>query len=77
MRIEAHAGLILYAYKATSDITLAELQALLADHGTEVALGTIWRFFSRRGMTRKKKTAHATEQDRPDILKRREEWFDG
>jgi len=24
-----------------------------------------------------KKTAHATEQDRPDVLKRREEWFDG
>ncbi|MBJ6123706.1 IS630 family transposase [Sphingomonas sp. BT553] len=24
-----------------------------------------------------KKTAHATEQDRPDILKRRKEWFDG
>jgi transposase len=24
-----------------------------------------------------KKTAHASEQDRPDILKRREEWFDG
>ncbi len=26
---------------------------------------------------RQKKTAHAAEQDRPDILKRREEWFDG
>lgn len=24
-----------------------------------------------------KKTAHATEQDRPDILKRRRAWFDG
>jgi transposase len=24
-----------------------------------------------------KKTAHATEQDRPDVLKRREAWFDG
>ena len=24
-----------------------------------------------------KKTGHATEQDRPDVLKRREEWFDG
>ena len=24
-----------------------------------------------------KKTAHASEQDRPDILRRREEWFDG
>ena len=55
MRIEAHAGLILDAYKATPDITLAELQALLADHGTEVALGTIWRFFARRGITRKKR----------------------
>ena len=41
MRIEAHAELILEACKATPDITLAELQALLADHGTEVALGTI------------------------------------
>jgi transposase len=67
--MEAHPGLILDAYKATPDITLAELQALLADHGTEVALGTIWRFFARRGITRKK-AAHATEQDRPDILKR-------
>ncbi len=54
MRIEAHAGLIRDAYKATLDITLAELQALLADHGTEVALGTIWRFFARRRITRKK-----------------------
>ena len=57
MRIKAHAGLILDAYKATPDITLAELQALLADHGTEVALGTIWRFFARRGITRKKDSA--------------------
>ena len=40
---------------ATPDITLAELQALLADHGTQVALGTIWRFFARRGITRKKR----------------------
>ncbi|CAA9482636.1 MAG: Mobile element protein [uncultured Sphingomonadaceae bacterium] len=24
-----------------------------------------------------KKTGHATEQDRPDVLKRREEWFEG
>jgi len=77
MRIEAHAGLVIDAYKATPDIALAGLQALLADHGAEVALGTIWRFFARRGITRKKRTAYATEQDRPDILKRREESFDG
>jgi hypothetical protein len=49
-----HAGLILEAYKATPDITLTELQTLLADHGTEVALGAIWRFLARRGITSKK-----------------------
>lgn len=40
-RIEAHADLILEAYEATPDITLAEVQWLLADHGVQVALGTI------------------------------------
>ena len=54
-KIEAHAWLILDAYEVTPDITLAELQALLANHGTQVALGTIWRFFARRGITRKKR----------------------
>jgi transposase len=54
-RIEAHADLILGAYEATPDITLAELQALLAEQGTEVAIGTLWRFFDRRGITRKKR----------------------
>jgi transposase len=54
MRIEAHAELILKAYNAAPGITLSELQALLGNHGTEVALGTIWRFFARRGITRKK-----------------------
>ncbi len=54
-KIEARADLILDAYAATPDITLAELQVLLADHGTQVALGTIWRFFDRRGITRKKR----------------------
>jgi transposase len=54
-KIEAHAELILAAYGATPDITLAELQALLAEHDTQVALGTIWRFFNRRGITRKKR----------------------
>ena len=54
-KIEAYADLILGAYEATPDITLAELQALLADHGIQVAIGTIWRFFKRRGITRKKR----------------------
>ncbi len=54
-KIEAYADLILSAYETMPDITLAELQALLADRGTQFALGTIWRFFDRRGITRKKR----------------------
>ena len=37
----------------------------------------MWRYFRRHGITRKRTTAHATEQKRPDILKRRQDWFEG
>jgi transposase len=53
-RIEAHAALILAAVGANGDVTLAEIQTLLADHGVSVGIGTLWRFFDRRGITRKK-----------------------
>lgn len=49
---------------------------LLAERGTPVGIGTPWRFLDRHRITRKK-TANATEQDRSDVLKRWEEWFDG
>lgn len=38
------------------------------------APSTIWRFLDRHSMTLKK-TAHASEQDRPDVLARRRAWF--
>ena len=53
-RIEAHAELILSAVAAQSDITLAELREKLEEHGVAVAIGTLWRFFKRRNITRKK-----------------------
>jgi transposase len=54
-RIEAHAEVILSAVAAESDITLAELQARLKERGVAVAIGTLWRFFKRRKITRKKR----------------------
>lgn len=54
-RIEAHGGFILDTVAARDDITLVELQAMLADRGTPVGIGTLWRFFDRRGITRKKR----------------------
>ena len=35
----------------------------------------MWRFFHRRGITFKK-TAHASEQQRLDVLQRRQAWFE-
>ena len=54
-RIEAHAPVILEAVDATPDITLAELRELLAGRGVAVATSTLWRFFARRRITRKKR----------------------
>ena len=54
-RIEAHAGFILGVIETKDDITLAELQAQLAERGTSGGIGTLWRFFDRHGITRKKR----------------------
>lgn len=53
-RIEAHAARILGLQERTPDMTLAEIQAELAKAGVQVGIGTLWRFFDRHGITRKK-----------------------
>jgi transposase len=55
--IEAHAALILELLEHKSDITLAEIQAELARTGVAAGIGTLWRFFDRRRITRKKRLA--------------------
>jgi transposase len=54
-RIEAHAGLILGLLDGKPDITLAEIQMQLARAGVAAGIGTIWRFFERHRITRKKR----------------------
>ncbi len=56
-RIDAHAAFILAAIEAKDDITLVELQAVLAERGMPVGIGTLWRFFDRHRITRKKDSA--------------------
>lgn len=53
-RIEAYAALILSLIDEKPDMTLAELQARLAEKRIGAGIGTLWRFFKRRGITRKK-----------------------
>jgi len=69
-RIDACKGLILSLLEETPDITIQEMRRALTDHGHVFGFGTIQLFFKRHRITRKK-TAHASEQDRPDSLKRR------
>lgn len=76
-RIDAHMNAILEALGPDKDATIEEVRHSLAEQGLFFGFGTIQRFFVRHNITRKKKSAHATEQDRPDTLKRRQEWFDG
>ncbi len=73
-RLEAYAEEVLALVTETPDITLAEIAACLEEvHGLRVAPSTVWRLLDRHGMTFKK-TAHASEQQRPDVLARRQAW---
>ncbi len=76
-RIEAHGDWILDGVAAVPDMTLAEVRSGLADHGLSVSFSTVWRFFERHGMSLKKKTAHAAEQERDDVAAARARWKDG
>ena len=53
--VEGHADAILAVFHARRDMALAELQAELAERGLRFGYGTLWRFFARRGYTRKKR----------------------
>jgi len=51
-----------------NDYTLEELRQA---GGFDCCLTTIWRALRRHGLTRKKKSMHADEQERPDVKRKR------
>ena len=54
-RIEAQAAFLLDQVARVPDSSLAELQATLDERGVRVGIGTLWRFFRRHRITRKKR----------------------
>ena len=54
-KIEDRAALIHAAIERQSDITLDELRMMLAGHGVSTSIATLWRFFARHRITRKKR----------------------
>ncbi len=73
-RIEAHAAL--GALERKSDITLADLRTELAGHGIRRQRRGLVALL-QASLDHAQKTGHAAEQDRPDVLSRREAWFEG
>src|SRR5271157_3828632 len=77
-RIEAHADFILARIAEKPDMTIMELRDKIKErHGLGFGYGTVWRFLARHNITRKKKTGHASEQEREDVAAAREAWFEG
>jgi transposase len=64
-KTDAHAELIMAMLEEQGDITLAEIQSGLAEHGISVGIGTLWRFFDRRGITRKKRAGTLSSKTVP------------
>ena len=63
-RIEQHREQILGVLADQPDLTIEERRRALAGRGLRFGFGTLHRFLVRHRMTRKKKTGHASEQDR-------------
>ena len=53
--IEAHAQTIVRTFEARRDMTIEELRRALAGQGLCFGYGTLWRFFARHKLTRKKR----------------------
>ncbi|AWI88161.1 IS630 family transposase [Methylobacterium sp. DM1] len=74
--IEAQADLIRQTYEAQPELFLHELRDRLAERGLRVGVSSLSRFFKRHGITRKKNTGHAAEQEREDVKAARLSWFE-
>jgi len=60
---------------ARPDATLAELRSWLSEkHQVSASEGLMHNTLARLGLTHKKKSLHAAEQERPDVAKARAEW---
>ena len=62
---------ILSLLEKQPDITCLEIIETL---NLPVSIDTVWRFLQKAGYRRKKKSLHASEQERPDVAQKRKAW---
>ncbi|SCB61937.1 putative transposase, partial [Rhizobium aethiopicum] len=75
--VDAHEEFVVALINERRDVTLDEMvERLSVERQVKISRSALGAWLRGRGWTLKK-TAHALEQDRPDVLKRRRAWFDG
>lgn len=75
-KIEAHGDFIRALIAEQGDMILVEIQMRLIEAAPRSGSARCIASSSVTG-SRAKKTGHAIEQDRPDVLRQRQRWFDG
>ena len=73
-KLAPHAERVRALVAAEPDLTIAELHVRLTVAGIDTSPAGIGRFLAACELTRKKKTAHAAEQERPDVACARIAW---
>ncbi|WP_172643964.1 IS630 family transposase [Rhizobium ruizarguesonis] len=76
--LDAHEAFVVELIEDRKDVTLDEMvERLSVERQLIISRSALGAWLRGRGWTFKKKSAHALEQDRSDVLKRRRVWFDG
>jgi transposase len=65
LKTDIHVDQITAMLAENGDITLVEIHSGLAAQGVHIGIGTLWRFFDRRGITRKKRPGMRTSKTVP------------
>jgi transposase len=73
LRAEFRERLVAQRLAEQPDVTLRALLAELAERGIKVSYYAVWHFFEHEGICFKK-SLYASEQDRPDVARRRTQW---
>ncbi len=69
-KLDAHREFLLSRLEDEPDLTIQKMQELLCEErGVRASVSTIWAFLDRADQTFKKKSVHACEQERPDVLR--------
>jgi transposase len=77
-KLDPHRDFLLSRLGKEPDMTIEKMREMLGEErGVQAAASTIWMFLERAEQTFKKKSVHASEQERPDVQERREAWFEG